>query len=89
MCSRRSGGSCWKRSYAFCNSCRRASGRPPAIATTPVRAGPALRGAPAVCYRPRVMGDSVTLAREGAIESLEQTTIAMINVDRGSDPDDA
>jgi len=54
-----------------------------------VRAGPALRGAPAVCYRPRVMGDSVTLAREGAIESLEQTTIAMINVDRGSDPDDA
>jgi len=35
------------------------------------------------------MGDSVTLAREGAIESLEQTTIAMINVDRGSDPDDA
>ena len=54
-----------------------------------MRAIAALRGAPAVCYRPRVMGDSVTLAREGAIESLEQTTIAMINVDRGSDPDDA
>src|SRR5438046_5612247 len=26
MRSRRSGGSCWKRSYAFCSSCRRASG---------------------------------------------------------------
>src|SRR5437870_7880388 len=32
--------------------------------------GPALRGAPAVCYRPRVMGDSVTLAREGAIATV-------------------
>src|SRR2546430_7625038 len=31
---------------------------------------PALRGAPAVCYRPRVMGDSVTLAREGAIATV-------------------
>jgi len=30
----------------------------------------ALRGAPAVCYRPRVMGENVTLARDGAIATV-------------------
>jgi enoyl-CoA hydratase/carnithine racemase len=32
--------------------------------------GPALRGMSGVCYRPRVMGDNVTLVRDGAIATV-------------------